>query len=109
MPYGFLSRACFYCPNLIAVAPVARNKEISQSHVIIMTLVPLEVEYSVDPLYLVYLLSKFDVSCFSMTGDIDFQTAHSAAFKQFKIDSHLVEFGQVKNLSFYSVQQNQIG
>ena len=34
--YGLLSRSCFYCPNLIAVAPVTRVKEIFQSHVILM-------------------------------------------------------------------------
>ena len=32
-PYGLLSRSCFYCPNLITVAPVTRSKEICQSHV----------------------------------------------------------------------------
>ena len=34
VPYGLLSRSFFYCPNLISVAPVTRDKEICQSHVI---------------------------------------------------------------------------
>ena len=33
VPYGLLS-SFFYCPNLISVAPVTRDKEICQSHVI---------------------------------------------------------------------------
>ena len=32
VPYGLLSRSCFYCSNLITVAPVTRDKEICQSH-----------------------------------------------------------------------------
>ena len=42
----------------------------------------------------VYLLSKSDVSSFSMTRD--FQTGNFAAFKQFKIDSHFANFRQLK-------------
>ena len=33
VPYGLQSRSCFYCQNLITVAPVTRDKEICQSHV----------------------------------------------------------------------------
>ena len=32
VPYGLQSRSCFYCQNLITVAPVTRDKEICQSH-----------------------------------------------------------------------------
>ena len=35
------------------------------------------VEY---PMELFYLVSKFDVSSFVVTGDIDFQTSHFADF-----------------------------
>ena len=45
-----------------------------------------------------YLVSKFDVSGFSVTGDIyiDFQTSHFADFEQFKVDIYIANFGQVK-------------
>ena len=33
VPCELLSRNCFYCPNLITVAPVTRDKEICQSYV----------------------------------------------------------------------------
>ena len=33
VPYGLLSRSCFYYLNLITVAPVTRDIEICQSHV----------------------------------------------------------------------------
>ena len=49
----------------------------------------------------VYLLSKFDVSSFSMTRD--FQTGSFGDVEQFKIDNHSDDFGQVKidhNCSF---------
>ena len=42
----------------------------------------------------VYLLSKFDISGFSMAKD--FQTGKFADFEQFKIDSHVANFGQVQ-------------
>ena len=32
--YGLPSRSYFYCPNLITVAPVTRDKDICQSHLI---------------------------------------------------------------------------
>ena len=32
------------------------------------------------------MLSKFDVSSFFVTGDIDFQIGHFAHFEQFKVD-----------------------
>ena len=35
VPYGLLSRSCFYCPNLITVAPLLLEIEICQSHPII--------------------------------------------------------------------------
>ena len=35
VPYGLLSKSIFYCSNLIAIASVARDKEICQSHMII--------------------------------------------------------------------------
>ena len=59
-----------------------------------------------NPSNKVYLLSKFDVFSFSMTGDIDFQIGHSVNFEQFQIDSHLDDSGQVKLtllLNFYQL------
>ena len=46
----------------------------------------------------VYLVSKFDVFCFSVTRDIyiDFQTSHFADFTQFKVDIYFDNFGQFK-------------
>ena len=43
-------------------------------------------------------MSKFDVSSFSVTGDIyrDFQTNHFADFELFKADTCFSNFGQVK-------------
>ena len=44
----------------------------------------------------VYLLSKFDISSFSMTEDnINIQSGYFADFEQLKIDSHFACFGQV--------------
>ena len=48
-----------------------------------------------NPLNEVYLMSKFDVSRFSLTWEIDFQTGHFAVLEQFKVDSHAT-VGQVK-------------
>ena len=42
------------------------------------------------PLNEVYQHSKSDISGFSMSGDIDFQTGHFDDFEQFKIDSCFV-------------------
>ena len=42
----------------------------------------------------IYLLSKLDVSGFSMAKD--FQIGKFADFEQFKIDSHYANFGQVR-------------
>ena len=39
---------------------------------------------------------NFDVSSFSVTGDIDFETGHFASFEQFKIDLYFANSGQVK-------------
>ena len=39
---------------------------------------------------------NFDVSSFSVTGDIDFETGHFASFEQFKIDLYFANFGQAK-------------
>ena len=39
---------------------------------------------------------NFDVSIFSVTGDIDFETGHFASFEQFKIDLYFANFGQAK-------------
>ena len=47
-----------------------------------------------NPLNEVYLLSKFDVSGFSMAKD--FQTGKFADFEQFKIDSHLLTLDKYK-------------
>ena len=45
----------------------------------------------------VCLLSKFDISCFFVTGaDINFQIGYFADFEEFKIDSHFDYYGQVK-------------
>ena len=44
----------------------------------------------------VYLLSKFDVSSFFVTGYIDFQIGYFAAFEQFKVDIQFSDFEQVK-------------
>ena len=38
-------------------------------------------------------MSKFDVSRFSLTGDIDFQTGHFSDFEQFKINIQSSDFG----------------
>ena len=43
----------------------------------------------------VYLLSKFDISGFSMAKD--FQTGKFADLEQFTIDSHFANFGQVQS------------
>ena len=42
------------------------------------------------------MLSKFDVSWFSVTGGIGFQTGHFADFEQLKVDIYFANFGQVK-------------
>ena len=45
----FLSR-CFYCPNLITVAPETRDNEIYQSYeYAVMTSVPSEARYPIEP------------------------------------------------------------
>ena len=49
-----------------------------------------------NPFNDVYLLSKFDVSSFSVTEDIDFQTGYFADFEQFKVDIYFANFGQVR-------------
>ena len=55
---------------------------------------PPDVEYHWNPFNEVYLMLKFDVSTFSMTGD--FQTGLFADFKQFRINGYFSDFGQVK-------------
>ena len=42
----------------------------------------------------IYLLSKFDVSSFSVNEGTDFQTAHFADIEQFKVGIHFAVFGQ---------------
>ena len=42
------------------------------------------------------MLSKFDVSWFSVTGGIGFQIGHFADFEQLKVDIYFANFGQVK-------------
>ena len=61
-----------------------------------MTTVPLEEEYQMKLFKWGLVLPKFDVSNFSMTGDlyIDFQTGHFADIKQSKIFSHLATLGK---------------
>ena len=50
MTYGFLSRSCSYCPNLIAVAPVTRDRDLSKPHDYeVIMLVPPEVGYPMEP------------------------------------------------------------
>ena len=44
----------------------------------------------------VCLLSKFNVSNFSVTGDIDFQTGHVADFEQFKVENYFADLELVK-------------
>ena len=44
----------------------------------------------------VYLLSKFDVSSFFLTGYIDFQIGYFADSEQFRVDVQFSNFGQVK-------------
>ena len=43
-------------------------------------------------------MSKFDVSSFSVTGDICiyFQTSHFADFEEFKVDINLLTLGKFK-------------
>ena len=41
-------------------------------------------------------MSKFVVSSFSVTGDIDFQTIHFADFEQFRNDIYFANIAQVK-------------
>ena len=53
----------------------------------------------------VYLLSELDISSFSMTRYIDFQTCHFADFEQLKIDSQ--NSGQVKIDLFLSLLLTQ--
>ena len=72
VPYGLLSRSWFYYPNLIKVSPVTRDKETCQSHIIMRQWrhYLLRQRTQLNPLNEVYLMSKFDVSSFSMTWDI---------------------------------------
>ena len=42
------------------------------------------------------MVLTFDVSSFSVTGDIAFQTSHFDDFEQFKVDIYFTNFGQVK-------------
>ena len=59
-----------------------------------------------------FLLSKFDLPSFSMTGYIDFQTSHSADFELLKIDSHFTDLEDVKidlsRLSLLTVSRLQL-
>ena len=49
-----------------------------------------------EPFNDVYLLFKFNVPSFSLTGDLDFQTGHFADFEQFKVDIHFAKLKQVQ-------------
>ena len=72
VPYRLLSRSCFYCPNLITVASITRDKrDLSKSHdyEVIMSL-PLDVEYLTETFEWGLLAVQGYVSSFSMTGDI---------------------------------------
>ena len=65
----------------------------------LITLLLPEEEYSVgNPFNNVYLLSKFDVSSFSLTGDIEISNWSFCDFEQFKADIHFANFGQVKTV-----------
>ena len=58
-----------------------------------------EEEYPVgNPFNNVYLLSKFDVSSFSLTGDIELSNWSFCDFEQFKGGIHFTNFGQVKTV-----------
>ena len=63
-----------------------------------MTSLPLKAEYPIELNSFddVYLVSKFDVSSFSVTGDKDFKTSHFTDFEHFKIGNYSANFGQVK-------------
>ena len=59
VPCGPLSRSYFCCPNLIAIAPVTRDKEICQRNIEyeVMASIPPDAESQWNPLNEVYLLS----------------------------------------------------
>ena len=104
-PMDLYQEVVFYWSNLIpVVAPVTRDKEICKSHVIIRYWCQYLLRRSTqwNPLNVVYLLSKFDVSSFSMTEDIYIyiyiyiQTGNFAAFEHFKIDSYFTDLEEVK-------------
>ena len=76
----FNQGVCLYCPDLITLAPVARDKErFTQSHMnmyeIMIAGYPTEPEWN---------LPVVQMSSFSMTGD--FYTSHFADFVWVKID-----------------------
>ena len=50
VPYRLLSTSCFYCPNLVIVAPVTRDKgDLSKSHDYeVMMSLPSDVEYPIE-------------------------------------------------------------
>ena len=48
--FPFVPSVCFYCPNLITVAPVTRDRDLSKSRDYeVITSVPPEAEYPVEP------------------------------------------------------------
>ena len=95
---NFCQRYCFLLPTFYNSPSVTRDQEISQSHMIGRWWRHFLLWWSTHshPHNKVYLLSKFDVSTFFMTGDIDFQTRHFVDFEKFKINSHFSGFWQVK-------------
>ena len=53
-----------------------------------------EMEYPMNPFNEVYLLLKFDVSGFSMTGDIDFQIGHFTVLSSSNLIVILITLGK---------------
>ena len=97
--YRLLSRSCFYCPNLITVVFVTRDKELCQSRVIMRKWRQYLLRQSTqwNPLNEVYLLCKFGVSSFSMTGDIKiFKLVILLTLSSSKLIVIFLSFGKLK-------------
>ena len=54
------------------------------------------------------MLSKFDVSSFFVTGDIDFQIGRFAHFEQFKVDVTLGKSKLTLFLQFTTLDKSQL-
>ena len=77
---------------------MTRDKEICQSHIILRWWHQYLLGQSTqqNPLKEFYLLPKFDVSSFSMAGDIYFQTGQFAALSSSKLMAILLTLGKSK-------------